>query len=519
MTTTRVSNVFGTKSRLAVTMIAGLSLGLGGCTETDSFLFDPSVLGRWEKTPTKVPILSRLNSIEGAEKELLETTEPTPADLVPEVIEHRIGPGDGLLVNVFDLPDEGRTVEYQREVDPRGMIELPQLGQIYINGMTSAGAENAIKEAMKTFIARPNASVLVAARRSERYSIQGGVQTPGNFRIPTSNFRLLEALSSAGTFSESPEFIFVIRQVTLSDEASGRPGPAQTAPTGNPATAPSGADLINAINELSAPKPDPNKPAEPPKPGSPGMFQPSGQPATQPSAQPSGQPAARQPELIELPPGPSERAKPVQPEVAPSDEGEMAWVNIDGKWVKVKRPKATEVPSPIGRAEAGAALVAQRIIRVPLQRLVNGDASVNVIIRPGDVIRVPPSPPGTLYVAGLVGRPGAYGVAEGITLLRIIPSAGGLTSLASQTRVDIVRQLDKDHQAMIRVNLAAISEGTHPDIYLKGNDIINVGSNFWAYPAAVTRNGYRMTYGFGFLADRNFGNDIFGAPPTNQFGQ
>jgi len=28
-----------------------------------------------------------------------------------------------------------------------------------------------------------------------------------------------------------------------------------------------------------------------------------------------------------------------------------------------------------------------------------------------------------------------------------------------------------------------------------------------------------VTYGFGFLLDRNFGNDVFGAPPTNQFGQ
>jgi hypothetical protein len=35
----------------------------------------------------------------------------------------------------------------------------------------------------------------------------------------------------------------------------------------------------------------------------------------------------------------------------------------------------------------------------------------------------------------------------------------------------------------------------------------------------VIRNGFRMTYGFGFLIDRNWGNDIFGAPPTNITGQ
>ncbi len=37
-----------------------------------------------------------------------------------------------------------------------------------------------------------------------------------------------------------------------------------------------------------------------------------------------------------------------------------------------------------------------------------------------------------------------------------------------------------------------------------------------ADPAAVVRNGFRASYGFGFLLDRNFGNDVFGAPPTNR---
>ena len=45
------------------------------------------------------------------------------------------------------------------------------------------------------------------------------------------------------------------------------------------------------------------------------------------------------------------------------------------------------------------------------------------------------------------------------------------------------------------------------------NDHINIGTNFWAFPLAVVRGGLRVSYGFGLLADRNFGNDIFGAPP------
>ena len=49
-------------------------------------------------------------------------------------------------------------------------------------------------------------------------------------------------------------------------------------------------------------------------------------------------------------------------------------------------------------------------------------------------------------------------------------------------------------------------------------DHIIIGTTFWAYPLAVFRNGLRMNYGFGFLLDRNFGNDVFGPPPVNVVG-
>jgi hypothetical protein len=51
-----------------------------------------------------------------------------------------------------------------------------------------------------------------------------------------------------------------------------------------------------------------------------------------------------------------------------------------------------------------------------------------------------------------------------------------------------------------------------PDVYLKPDDRINVGTNFWAYPLAVVRNGFRVSYGFGFVLDRNFGDEVFGPP-------
>ena len=79
----------------------------------------------------------------------------------------------------------------------------------------------------------------------------------------------------------------------------------------------------------------------------------------------------------------------------------------------------------------------------------------------------------------------------------------------------MTRMVGPNREATIRVNLAAIYHRTEPDIYLKPDDHIKVGTSFIALPVAVIRNGFRMTYGFGFLLDRNFGNDVFGAPPFN----
>ena len=65
------------------------------------------------------------------------------------------------------------------------------------------------------------------------------------------------------------------------------------------------------------------------------------------------------------------------------------------------------------------------------------------------------------------------------------------------------------------MNIAAIRQRTEPDIVLRPDDHIIVGTNWGATPLAVIRNGFRASYGFGFLLDRNFGNDVFGAPPSN----
>jgi len=138
------------------------------------------------------------------------------------------------------------------------------------------------------------------------------------------------------------------------------------------------------------------------------------------------------------------------------------------------------------------------------------------VIRPDDRIYVEPPPLGNLYIRGEITRPGVFNypnTGEKITLSEFIISAGDLGPIAVPERVSLTRRIGGNMQATVTLNYAAILQRTEPDIFLKPNDTISIGTSWGATPMAIIRNGFRATYGFGFLLDRNFGNDVFGAPP------
>jgi polysaccharide export outer membrane protein len=513
------TNAAGGRTRRAIVLaaVSGLVAGLGGCgAESDSWLFDPSVVGRWERTPTAVPILGRIASIEGPQDEWIVDSEVQPGDLMPEPSEYRIGPGDKLTVVLYDIPEEGRQFAYERFVDTRGYIDLPQLGSINVGGQTATGATEVIKAAMKDLVNQPLANVEITQQSQARFSVVGGVQNPGPYFIPRADYRLLDALAAAGGFSEASESIYIIRQAPLVDAASGKPKAAPSPESQKPVTPPTGEGLIEIINQLSNPAAQPKEPPPSPPPGEP---KPGGSPGVFRSAQPAQagtQPATPPIDLIDPSNPVAAKAVEPKPETPAAQATDTTWVYLNGKWMRVKSPTAAPgQPETLPGQPTGEMVMTQRIIRIPMSRLVAGDARVNPVVRPGDVIRVPPPPPGTIFIGGQVNRVGTYQMTEKLTLSNAIIAAGGLSGIAIPERVDLTRMVGRDRLATVRLNLKAIYERTQPDVYLKAYDQINVGTNFWATPWAVIRNGFRFTYGFGFLCDRNFGNDIFGPPPES----
>ncbi len=496
--------------------LCGLALtgaSLTGCAK--SFM-DPTKLGGFGDTPRVMPILDRIASIEDDSGQVVEYSDPLTEDLIPQPESYRIGPGDALRVIAHDLIIIGQREEYEVPVDARGMVEIPQLGRINVAGRTTEEAVNEIVAAIraKGLVQDPLVQVLTLSQRQQTYTVLGAIQSPGLYPIPRADYRLLEALASAGTFDETTKEVYIIRQVPLSEEVSGViPGlnhfsPATPAPTTTPpkqAEQPKGQDLIDIIDQIApengAKKDAPTDAPKKPKP-SPGMF------GGQDSAQTSPPTPAAKP-VVDL----IEDEKPTA--VAPAGDG-ASWIFLNGKWVKVKSPTPQEALAVKAKPDE---LITQRVIRVPMKQLLQGYQSVNIIIRPGDVVRFPTTSSGFVYMGGEVARPGPYQVTSDFTLLRAITSAGGLGETAIPQKVELTRMLPGNRQAVIKLDLQAISEHTQPDIFLKPSDQVMIGTTWWALPVAVIRNGFRASYGFGFILDRNLSNDIFGPPPVNQVGQ
>jgi protein involved in polysaccharide export with SLBB domain len=475
--------------------------GLTGC-ETDSFI-DPSVTGRWEMTPTVMPILDRLSSIEEQPAETVRSEAIQPQDLIPEIEQYRFGAGDVVEVIIRDFVTPGAEERFQQTVDSRGYIYIPKLAPIRAGRRTNTELAQSVREEIRNAGIRADlnavVSINVLSQRSQTFSMIGAVQTQQEYFIPKPDYRLLDALSAAGGFNETIETIYVIRQVPLSDAASGTgvspPPPTAQDNEPTPAQPKKPADLLDLIDKLGNP-PAGNKP-------NPGRLADRRQPEAHKAEPNTSTPPPAPP--IDLPDGKS-AAAPAKP------SPESGWVYDNGQWMK-----NTPATAAAGTPGAGSSqpVVTQRIVEVPVARLLAGDASVNVVVRPGDVVRVPPPKTGVVYLTGQVVRPGPYSLSGDtkLTLLRGLDSAGGLGSIAIPERTDLTRVVGPGRQATIRLDLRAISEQTQPDIYLKPDDRINVGTNFWALPLAVLRGGFRASYGFGFILDRNFASYVYGPDP------
>jgi len=469
----------------------------GGC-HVDSF-FNPSVTGYWEPQPTTIPILTRIDAIESDDDGWGQTTGASPEDLVPSDLTYRLSPGDFVTVRVLDLFAIGAFATIQGRVDPGGQLRVPEIGDVPAAGLTLQELQDSLREAYLEVINTPQVDVSLDSGTGFTYSVYGFINNPNVYQLTDPDWRLLQAAAIAGGVADVVERIFVIRRVELSEAV--RPTFDRRQP-GRMRTPDPSVDIEDLIDQL-----DERRPVRP------GFFRDDAPSVDIDELETAG--GGRRPvEGIDQ----MQRSRRMV-----DGTGSGAWVYIEerGEWVRMPGPSA-DGTTPDSVAPSGEPpMYVERIIEIPARRLFKGDSRYNIVIRPGDQIYIEPPMQGLVYIDGQINRPGVFEIPirSDLTLSRLVATAGGLGQIAIPDRIDLVRRVGPNREAVIRVNLAAIRHRTEPDILIKPDDHIIVGTSFAATPLAVIRNGFRATYGFGFLLDRNFGNDVFGAPPLNRVGQ
>ena len=123
--------------------------------------------------------------------------------------------------------------------------------------------------------------------------------------------------------------------------------------------------------------------------------------------------------------------------------------------LKKERPT---LPNEVGKEE---------IITLNLYRLMRGDLTLNIDLQKGDTVFVPKM--NYFYVYGEIAKPGRYELETGITVLKGIAMAGGLTEKASKWRIKIIREKDG----------ARIEIKAKMDQLLEPEDIISVPESFF----------------------------------------
>ncbi|MCB0333628.1 MAG: polysaccharide export protein, partial [Bdellovibrionales bacterium] len=111
---------------------------------------------------------------------------------------YRIGPGDEIEINVFDVSELNQTVSVRQS----GFLTLPLIGAVRASGMSELELQNEIEERLKKYVRNPEVSLSMTKYASQKVGVMGAVKEPGSYPLKKGQNTLTELLSQAGGISQ-----------------------------------------------------------------------------------------------------------------------------------------------------------------------------------------------------------------------------------------------------------------------------------------------------------------------------
>ncbi len=200
----------------AFLVLLGLNSGCG------NKFFDPAQVGRFRPVPAVNVILDSLGVAEETPVAWEGAEEPLPIDIVSQESDYMFRAGDVVSIDIYELLREGVHHINNYVVTETGKISIPEVGVVQASGLTEAQLENEIKKIISpTILKEPSVTVMLVASQQRAFSVLGdGVQFPGRYSIPRYDFRLTDALATAGGSSQFNASHIYISRFTRPGEPS-----------------------------------------------------------------------------------------------------------------------------------------------------------------------------------------------------------------------------------------------------------------------------------------------------------
>ncbi len=263
-------------------------------------------------------------------------------------------------------------------VRPDGKIAVPLVGTVPAEGVSVEQLTRVLTRAFAAYIINPQVTVIVKEFRKIRVSVLGQVARPGTYTLPPGS-RVLQAISAAGGIVNSA-LVKEVRLVRASRQ------------------------ILTLLTEALL------------------------------RADARHNPELNGGETI------------VVPEVNKLSVSIIGQVNRPGSYELLPGTRLLDLVSAAGGVTEVAALKEAQLMRpgeppavVDLEKVLAGDAEVNVLLRGGETLVVREDLVNIVNVVGEVARPGRYRLKGEMRLVDVLLLAGGLTERASVTQARLVR--------------------------------------------------------------------------------